>query len=518
MTKAFLTPTMALVCALCLAASAGANENSDSSDDEPTGPALRFAAPSPKEPKARTSDEPEQIRLLSYESAQEDTEESGPEATPPEELEPVPANPGMPEEFTFEPWTEGEVEYEEIPDALPFSEEAIEEEWLDDSFNPCCEHCTHEDRCRKCAQCAAPIFRLGGWVDQGFTWNPDSPMDRSNRPVTFNDRANEYQLNQLYLFLESPVNRAANQWDVGGRVDLLYGTDFRFTTALGLEVDVDENGNIRNRWNSNNRRFYGLAMPQLYMEVGIPLAAGASVKLGHFYGILGYESVMAPANFFYSHSYARQYAEPFTHTGFLASVNATEALTFHGGMTRGWDTWEDNNNDLGQLYGISWLAPNKRTSAAFAIHIGREQDEPPSTDNNRVAYSLVLQHAVCDWMRYVVQHDLGFEDDGAPESNMLGDAQWAGVNQYLFVDLSHTLSIGLRAEWFRDNDGARVDPDTGLPADYFAGTLGLNWRPCQDVVFRPEVRYDFVEDDVQPFDDGTERNQILSAIDVIVRF
>ena len=34
-------------------------------------------------------------------------------------------------------------------------------------------------------------FRVSGWLQQGFTWNPDRPVDRFNGPVTQNDRANE---------------------------------------------------------------------------------------------------------------------------------------------------------------------------------------------------------------------------------------------------------------------------------------------------------------------------------------
>ena len=41
------------------------------------------------------------------------------------------------------------------------------------------------------------------------------------------------------------------------------------------------------------------------------------MKFGHFYSGFGYESVAAPENFFYSHSYMFQYGEPKTYTGFI---------------------------------------------------------------------------------------------------------------------------------------------------------------------------------------------------------
>jgi hypothetical protein len=158
------------------------------------------------------------------------------------------------------------------------------------------------DDCGECGppcaiECAPPRrgllsnVCLGGWLDQGFTWNPDRPADRLNTPVTFNYRSNDYQLNQLYLFMEKPVGMSRDRFDAGGRVDLLYGTDFRFTTALGLETDLAPDGTIRQRWNSDDS-FYGLAMPQLYAEFFAPLAEGLSVKIGHFYTIVGYEELL----------------------------------------------------------------------------------------------------------------------------------------------------------------------------------------------------------------------------------
>ena len=91
-------------------------------------------------------------------------------------------------------------------------------------------------------------FAFYGWLAQGFTINPDDPNDRFNGPLTFNDRSNEYQLNQLYFAFENIVDRCGCDWDLGGRVDLLYGTDYFFTQAAGLETHSDGTP----KWNSPN--------------------------------------------------------------------------------------------------------------------------------------------------------------------------------------------------------------------------------------------------------------------------
>ena len=45
-------------------------------------------------------------------------------------------------------------------------------------------------------------LELRGFIDAGYTVNPSVPTNNYNGPVGFNDRANEGQLNQLYLTAE----------------------------------------------------------------------------------------------------------------------------------------------------------------------------------------------------------------------------------------------------------------------------------------------------------------------------
>ena len=58
-------------------------------------------------------------------------------------------------------------------------------------------------------------------------------------------------------------------------------------------------------WNFDTRNFYGLAMPQAYLEFG---TSCLSYKIGHMYTLLGNEVVPALGNVFYSHTYSFLYA------------------------------------------------------------------------------------------------------------------------------------------------------------------------------------------------------------------
>jgi len=436
------------------------------------------------------------------EEEEEKEEESGP--MPPAVPDDVP--PGLlPDDPAYQdgmPPAEGESPFrEEKPDGLPMGESTCGTcSGLPPGALPVC---SRGEGLRRWFQ----GISVESWIEQGVTINTDSPNNRSNFPVTFNDRSNDYQLNQLYLLLEKRVHSCRRCWDFGGRVDLLYGTDSIFATARGLET----RGDLSPRWNSGR---YGLAMPQLYAEIFAPWGNGVTVKLGRFYSILGYESVPAVDNFFYSHSYALQYAEPFTHTGLLASTSLGH-FSFHGGITRGWNNWEDNNNDWGLLGGVDWTSHDGCTVIALGIHTGREQDEPPSTANTRTIFSLVYQRRVTDRLQYVAQYDHGFEEGGAAGGR---DADWYGLNQYLLYTLNPCWRFGTRLEFFRDEDGARIDPG-GRGGNYFAWSLGCNWTPNDRVLVRPEFRWDIADGTgLRPFSDGRQRDQILVACDFILRF
>ena len=172
-------------------------------------------------------------------------------------------------------------------------------------------------------------IRVGGWINGGATFNP-SHIDGFNGPVTFGDQANRFQLNQFNVFIERAVVAEGSKWDFGGRVDVLFGTDSIFTQAYGVPAfDVNSGQPLaRSNWDLDlccaSTRYYGIAVPQAYGEVYVPIGNGLNVKIGHFYTPIGYESVPAPNNFFYSHAYTMQYGEPFTHTGALGNYTVNK--------------------------------------------------------------------------------------------------------------------------------------------------------------------------------------------------
>ncbi|HID76832.1 MAG TPA: porin [Planctomycetaceae bacterium] len=374
-------------------------------------------------------------------------------------------------------------------------------------------------RCGGCVYCPGeplPLFysstldamgiRFGGWVDHGVSVVANMPADRYNGVVTFNDRDAEYQMNQLWTYLEKEID-PNRFFDIGGRVDFVYGTDARFTQAIdGLEANWDQ-----------EERFYQVALPQFYLDASL---ADWTFRIGHFLSPLGYEGVPAVGNFFYSHAYTHQYGEPFTHTGFLLMCDFGR-LSFSAGMHRGNDQFDDTDglNALGYLGTVGWTNAADDISVNFGISA---TEDGPGVET--VIYTLVSIFDLTDRFTWVIQHDYG-----STATYGRGRARWYGLNQYLLYEINCCLAMGARIEWFRDEDGTRVrglgDGNRAVGpfiGDFYEITFGLNWRPHSNIIVRPEIRWDWFDQDgpgeVQPFDAGDSKDQFLFGCDMIVLF
>jgi hypothetical protein len=345
-------------------------------------------------------------------------------------------------------------------------------------------------------------LNAGGWVSAGVAGNPDSPQSRTNGPVTFNNRANEFNMHELYGYLERAVDTEGGKWDFGFRADVIYGIDAFYTTQANFDNKLITDG---------SSRLYKLAFPQAYATIFAPIGNGLTTKIGHFYTLIGNEVVTAPDNFFFSHAYTMQYGEPFTHTGILSSYPVNNNISLTGGVVTGWDSFfQEPPNFLG---GVTLTTDDSNSSLAFSVITGDVGDEK-ADERHRTMYSVVLSHNITEALHYKLQHDMGIEEKWTEADS----AKWYGVNQYLTYDINDQVSVGTRLEWFRDEDGTRVN---GNKAHFLAATVGLNYKPLSWLTLRPEVRYDHsIETAAYNIenDEGKSNDQVLISADAIIRF
>ncbi len=348
-------------------------------------------------------------------------------------------------------------------------------------------------------------FDFGGWIEQGVTFNSHSPSDRYNGPVGLNDRSNDYQMNQFWLYAEREVDNGGCGWDWGARADAVYGTDtYFFQMNDGLEAS----------W-GQDETFYQVALLRFYVDVAYD---DWTLRTGRFDCPVGYEAYEATESFFYSRSYNFM-AQPGSMLASVLTRHLNDNWSVSGGMQRGTDQFDDTDgkNALDGVGGVSYLSDDE-ASFFDAYLIAQEVGPGP---NKQYHYSVVGGTPInCNW-DYVTEWYWGNsrgEDEG----------EWYGLQNQFIRTINDCWSYGFRAEWFRDDDGIRVfgqrpgNPAVGpFNGDFYELTFAVNYTPCENFALRPELRWDWYDASnggPQPFADGTRDNQFLASIDAIYAF
>ena len=302
---------------------------------------------------------------------------------------------------------------------------------------------------------------LGGWVQLGYT----------SAPTAFNDGAQDgrFLLNQGWIYLDKAAESECGEWAWGYHADFIYGADGTNTQSFGnnpnqFDIDPGFQHGDRQAW----------AIPQLYAEVS---NGDWTVKAGHFYTLHGYEVVQATGNFFFTHAYTMNYAEPFTHTGILVTHALSDNTEVYAGWTAGFDTGFDQaaggSNFMGG-YSTSLTDDLTLTQILSFGDFGANFVSPISgvapDEDGSYAMSTVLDYQLSEKLNYVFHSDI----------LRTGVYDTFGVNQYLIYQVSDCVGAGTRLEWWKA-DGSSVN----------AITFGLNVKPHANVTVRPEYRYDW---------------------------
>lgn len=347
---------------------------------------------------------------------------------------------------------------------------------------------------------------IGGWLSSGIYGNQYGAPN--NGPVGMRGVGDAFTADQLWIFAERKTDTKGCGWDIGGRVDYLFGADGPETQCFGDQT-------FDYGWNS--APYYGSAIPQLYAEIA---HNDLKVKIGHFYTPIGYEVVQATGNFFYSHSYSHTFGEPFTHTGVLAEYTLNEKVKASGGWVNGWDQGFEGK-DRGSMFlgGMTLTLSEKATLAWFctAGRLGNGQAFVGAASGDAYTNSLVFTYKLSDKWTYVLEHDLGTNYNVDPSTV---NNQWYEVNNYIMYKVSDCLSYGGRFEWFQDPQGVKVV--AGDSGNYYAVTGGLNWKPHANITVRPELRYDVFNGTAPvgglPFNDGAAKSQLTFGTDFIFTY
>ena len=369
---------------------------------------------------------------------------------------------------------------------------------------------------------ADPLNKAGiniyGYAEGGYMYDFTSSHKGSPTFIGYNSFKDEAVLDKVSMNIERTVDPTKKKFDVGFHVEGIYGADAPPIHSNGI-LDTQTG---RNQWD----------LLQAYVDVAFP-DVPLRLRVGKWIELAGFEQFSAnlygafndPTRALYSYSYQFLYAEPGTQSGVLLTYVLSPKWTVDAGFTRGWNQSVNDANASLDFLGRVTFTPSDKTSIIFVMTEGPEfpagfgKNLPPG-DNAHwwTALDLVLTQKITDKL------SLGLGVDYVETPNIpglsSGAKQWGGVAGYGSYAIDSHFTLNTRLEWYKD---AADGFSTGAPvnADYYAITAGVAIKPfpkdkiLSNLLFRPEVRYDYSDRAVF---NGDDHNQLTVSMDAIFTF
>ena len=192
-------------------------------------------------------------------------------------------------------------------------------------------------------------------------------------------------------------------FDIGGRFDLLYGSDARFTKNTfpgGHDYAILENV-------GEGKGANWLDFTQAYGQLWFKTAqdSGLEVLGGKFYSPVGYEATDAAFSPMYSHSYLANFAVPTAHTGVKLNYVWNPQISTYFAVVTGWDTFDDNNDAPSYIVGGAWNSCTKcgqKSKDALTVNF---ITGPEKTDNSHDDRSLIDATYIHLWTEQLLLDD-----------------------------------------------------------------------------------------------------------------
>lgn len=363
-------------------------------------------------------------------------------------------------------------------------------------------------------------FNFYGYIEGGYMRDFSAPG--ANAGPTYmglNNYKNTVILDKISLNVERTVDPTKKQFDVGFRLEGIYGAD--------SAPWIHSNG-LADRQTGR----YQLDPLQAYVDVAFP-SVPIRLRVGKWIELAGFEQFSAniygafgdPARALYSYSYQFLYAEPGTQTGALLTYVFNPQWTVDAGVTRGWNQSIRDGNDSIDFLGRITYTPSDKTAIIFVMTegpeypIGAGANLPPGDNSDWwTALDLVITQKVTDKLRL----GLGFDYVHTPRipGYTGNDKQWGGVAGYVSYTLDPHFTLNTRLEWYNDSANGF---STGAPvsANYYEATVGVAIKPFPNnnilshLLVRPEIRYDHAS---QPIFASGDRDQLIFSVGALFTF
>jgi hypothetical protein len=383
-------------------------------------------------------------------------------------------------------------------------------------------------------------IKIGAQIEAGIAGNPGAPSDNLNFGQLYTDRANEPVLNQGLLSIGRPLDPKATGYDFGFKLQGLYGTDARYTHFARL---FDKLTTSR----------YQADILEASVSAHLPwlTAGGMDLQAGLWPTLLGYETIDASTNPFYSHSYIYNFGLPVKHSGANLIFHASDSTDVYLGITAGNQTivGEDNNGSAAFLGGVKLTLLGGNLSVLALTHTGPENAARAiaplnASHYNRSFNDAVITYKASDALTLTTELNYVREDLGQITPQGIKTAEAYGVAQYASYTLSDTWTLNGRGELFTDTrsffvagfptsqgavralEGYSYPSVTGTGRNtYGAVTIGATYKPALPgwasgvtMLIRPEARMDNVLSGTARYNAGKDRVSGTFSTDVVLTY
>jgi hypothetical protein len=375
-------------------------------------------------------------------------------------------------------------------------------------------------------------MQIYGWVNGGGNLSTNTVRPGGNAPAAYDYTPNTLQFDQAVLYFERlPDTVQTDHMDWGFRVSALYGENYRYTMAYGIDTSQLISHNLNNGWD----------FPMIYGELFVPqIAEGMLIRMGRYISVPDIEAQLAPNNYMYTHSMTYTF-DNYTNSGIQTTTAlnknwfvqlgvsvGTESLPWHWGATvpnpfpnpvfpgntmlmdpgakpsvtagvrwqsdNGWDniyvvadaindgTWGYNNL---QWTGITWYHRiDEKWHFSWEMYtLG--QKNVLNANNSTVQNQIIANGG----FPFSTANGFAFNAPGTAQCSnpnvLTCDARSYATVMYLNYQFSPLDNISFRPEFFDDMEGQR----TGVKTRYV--DFGIGWQHwfSPQVEIRPEVTY-----------------------------
>ena len=174
---------------------------------------------------------------------------------------------------------------------------------------------------------ASENIQFYGWIDPGGNASTSTAAAGGNAPAAYDYTPIALQLDQFVTYLERVPDTVQNDHiDWGFRLSTIYGENYRFTTAYGIQSEQYLGKNNVN----------GIDYPMEWVELFVPHfgAEGTDIRFGRFISLPDIEAQLAPNNYMYTHSITYT-LDNYTNEGLQLTTGITKNFFIQYGVSVG---------------------------------------------------------------------------------------------------------------------------------------------------------------------------------------